>query len=600
MKESFFIRQNKDKWKNLEKHLEQSSKDPDKLVDQFIQVSEDLSVARTFYNNRSVRLYLNDLVRKLYTFVYKSRRSNRKDILLFWKEELPKMMWESRRELALSFFTLVISIMIGVFSSIKDPHFTNTILGDSYVAMTEANIEKDDPMAVYKSMNELDMYFKITINNIRVDFITFSAGLLMGIGSILVTIYNGIMLGTFQFFFYEKGLLQESMLAIWLHGTLEIGGMVIATTAGLRLGSGLLFPGTYNRLQAFQRSAKQGFKILMGTLPITAFAAIIESFLTRYTDVGDWVRLTLILLSLVFLVGYFVIYPYRKSKTGFSNLLKEDKVPVNTLVIPDKNSIMSDGESINVAMNLFHKDIGKRLGWKLLIVVLASMSITVLYKLLNEYVRSEIDLFSFTGFIDNSAPFPMILITGIAWASILLIVQCNHAKNESIKVGVKQLSMYFINAAVAVFVFMIIFELPGFFRLIAFLGLSSIIMTAISISVENNQSIFTSFGPTFRYLKKNYIALMQMQFIMFVFGFVYFMLVNSAVVYIVSSFIIMNIPQEFQQVDYIETFINITMVLGALLFISPIFYWGVSWRVHSFKEANTASHLIQQIRTLWS
>jgi uncharacterized membrane protein SpoIIM required for sporulation len=600
MKESFFIRQNKDKWKNLEKHLEQASKNPDKLVDQFIQVSEDLSIARTFYNNRSVRLYLNDLVRKLYTFVYKSRRSNRKDILLFWKEELPKMMWESRKELALSFFALVLSIAIGVFSSIKDPHFTNTILGDSYVAMTEANIEKNDPMAVYKSMNELDMYFKITINNIRVDFITFSAGLLMGIGSILVTIYNGIMLGTFQYFFYEKGLLQESMLAIWLHGTLEIGGMVIATTAGLRLGSGLLFPGTYTRLQAFQRSAKQGFKILMGTLPITAFAAIIESFLTRYTDVGDWVRLLLILLSLVFLIGYFVVYPYRKSKTGFSNLLKEDKVPVNTLVIPDKNIIMSDGESINVAMNLFHKDLGKRLGWKLLIILLASIGITISYTLLDEVVRGEIDLFSFTGFINNSAPLPIILITGFAWIGMLIVTQVNHAKNESIKIGFKQIIIYLSNAIVAVTTFMIIFELPGILRLIAFLAVSSILMTAISISIETNKTMISSLRTTFRYLKKNYFSLMQMQFIMFVFGFVYFMLINSGVVYFMSEFIIMNIPQEFQQVSYIETFINSALVLGSLLIISPIFYWGVSWRMHSFKESNTATHLIQQIRTLWA
>lgn len=600
MKESFFIRQNKDKWKKLEKHLEQSSKDPDKLVDQFIQVSEDLSIARTFYNNRSVRLYLNDLVRKLYTFVYKSRRSNRKDILLFWKEELPKMMWESRRELALSFFTLVISVTIGVFSSIKDPHFTNTILGDSYVAMTEANIEKKDPMAVYKSMNEMDMYFKITLNNIKVDFITFSAGLLMGIGSILVTIYNGIMLGTFQYFFYEKGLLQESMLAIWLHGTLEIGGMVIATTAGLRLGSGLLFPGTYTRLQAFQRSAKQGFKILMGTLPITAFAAIIESFLTRYTDVGDGVRLSLILLSLIFLIGYFVIYPYRKSKTGFSTQLKEDKIPVNALVIPDKNIIMSDGESINVAMNLFHKDLGKRLGWKIIIISMASLGIAISYKLLDEVVRNELDLFSFTGFIDNSAPFPIVLITGLAWISMLVVVQANHATSNAQKIGFKQLLIYVSNAFIAVTSFFIAFELPGLLSLIGFLSLSSILMTAMSISVENNKSLISNVGLTFKYLKRNYFALFQMQFIMFVFGFVYFMLINSGVVYFISEFVIMNIPQEFQQVDYIETFINSAMVLGALLMISPIFYWGISWRINSFKEANTASYLLQQIRTLWS
>ena len=60
MRETSFIKQNKEKWKEFESILEKKDKDPDKLNDLFIQITDDLSYSRTFYPNRSVRVYLNN------------------------------------------------------------------------------------------------------------------------------------------------------------------------------------------------------------------------------------------------------------------------------------------------------------------------------------------------------------------------------------------------------------------------------------------------------------------------------------------------------------------------------------------------------------
>ena len=74
MKETNFIDQNKKKWKELEELLQEDRKDPDKLSNLFIQVSDDLSYARTFYPNRFVRLYLNNITQQLFYFLYKILR----------------------------------------------------------------------------------------------------------------------------------------------------------------------------------------------------------------------------------------------------------------------------------------------------------------------------------------------------------------------------------------------------------------------------------------------------------------------------------------------------------------------------------------------
>ena len=102
--------------------------------------------------------------------------------------------------------------------------------------MTQENIlENDNPLAVYKKMNGVDMFMGITFNNIRVSFYAFMAGLLLSVGTILLLLYNGIMLGTFHHLFYSKGLLLKSLSIVWIHGTLEISSIIIAGQRALIL-----------------------------------------------------------------------------------------------------------------------------------------------------------------------------------------------------------------------------------------------------------------------------------------------------------------------------------------------------------------------------
>ena len=104
MRETSFIKQNKEKWKEFESILEKKDKDPDKLNDLFIQITDDLSYSRTFYPNRSVRVYLNNLAQQVFHSIYKNKKSRFSRLLFFWTDELPQLVYESRRAFRLSFF----------------------------------------------------------------------------------------------------------------------------------------------------------------------------------------------------------------------------------------------------------------------------------------------------------------------------------------------------------------------------------------------------------------------------------------------------------------------------------------------------------------
>jgi len=116
------------------------------------------------------------------------------------------------------------------------------------------------------------------------------------------------MLGSFQYFFHTKSLLLLSMSGIWMHGTIEIFSIVIAGAAGIRMGNSILFPGTYSRLHALQKGALEGIKIVTGLIPFFIIAGFIESYLTRHYQL-NWLSLTVILSSVLFMAFYFFVYP---------------------------------------------------------------------------------------------------------------------------------------------------------------------------------------------------------------------------------------------------------------------------------------------------
>ena len=311
MKEVSFIRQNIEKWRSLEKVVDDADlHNPGELSDAYTEITTDLSFSRSHYPKSRITIYLNNLASALHNYLYKNKKEKYSRIRTFWTQEVPEVMFQSRKELLYSFMVFAVSVIIGIISALNDDSFVRLILGNGYVDMTLRNIENGNPMGVYDSSDELSMFFMITINNIYVSFRAFVMGLATGFGTGLMMFYNGVMIGSFQTFFFQQDLGFESMLAIWLHGTFEISAIIIAGAAGFVLGNGWLFPGTYSRGYAFKQGAKRGLKIIIGLIPVFITAGFIESYLTRHTEYPTFVRLSIIIISFICVLYYYIILPY--------------------------------------------------------------------------------------------------------------------------------------------------------------------------------------------------------------------------------------------------------------------------------------------------
>jgi len=315
MREAFFVERNKEKWLEIEQNLKNKlNTNPDTLADNYIELTNDLAYAQTFYPESKTREFLNELSIYAHQSIYKDQKSSNNQFLDFFKRDIPKAVFESRKPLLYSFLIFSLAILIGIVSAHYDPNFVRLILGDAYVETTIENIKSGNPAAIYASGSEVGSALMITINNIQVAFYAFALGIFFSVGTGYILFSNGIMLGAFHYMFFKYGVLGKAMSAIWIHGAFEISVIIIAGGCGILIGNSILFPKSYKRIDSFKYHIKNAGIILVSTIPFFIVAGFLEGFVTRHYEFSLGLSLFIIFSSLILIILYYIILPFNLSK----------------------------------------------------------------------------------------------------------------------------------------------------------------------------------------------------------------------------------------------------------------------------------------------
>ncbi len=311
MREAAFLKKNREKWQRFERLLDKPQQaDPDELAGLFIEITDDLSYARTRYPRSLTPKYLNQLAARVHLAIYRNKKEGWAQIKKFWLHDAPAVVRDLLYpQLFWAAVVFVLAMAIGVLSSARDDNFVRLILGDAYVETTLENIRDGNPTGVYQSHDAWEMFLFIAFNNLRVAFLMFAAGLTAGILTFYLLLYNGIMVGTFFYLFWEYGASARAWPVIMIHGTMELFSICVAGGAGFALARGILIPGTYKRLEALRIEAQKGLTVAMAAGPFILVAALLEAFVTRHADMPLALNHLIVLLSAAACVGYFVVYP---------------------------------------------------------------------------------------------------------------------------------------------------------------------------------------------------------------------------------------------------------------------------------------------------
>lgn len=620
MRETDFIGQNKEKWVEFERVLHSDKKDAERLSRLFIETTDDLSFSRTYYPNRSVRVYLNGVAQQVYQKIYRNRKRDRGAFKRYWTQELPDAMWFARKEMLISFLVFVFGFIIGMLSSAYSPDFVEIILSEYYVEMTEENIANGDPMAVYGQRNHLETFLTIAWNNIRVGFLCFVLGLLLEAGTIFIILSNAVMVGAFIWFFVQRDLFWDSFYAIMLHGSLELSMIVLAGAAGLVLGRGLVFPGSYSRLQAFLLSARHGMRIMIGVSAFLVVAAFIEGFATRYTEAPNLIRGSVILLSFAIVIGYFVWYPWQRYRQGLVTTEIEDETMNEKQDPVSLSGVKSTGMVINQSWRLYTQKLGPQIS---IGAAVAAIFTVVLYVITGENYAAFFDIsrFDYTGFpltdfIDGFwfwdeandffiyggywllFPVTALLFGFVLWRTQQIFPTESGLEEERSHGSTR---LHLINAIFGSFILLSPFLLNGInWGLTLGVFLVSVIwwpfwLFVLAVSFTEKRLFFQSVGRSFKLLSGLFGQLLGLTFMQIVIMSAIVGIASAPLFYLIFQVIGMNFAASLPWADDLMLLLHTFMMIFTLAVVAPVLLFTFMVQYHSNHEAVTAEELKNRI-----
>lgn len=594
----------------MEKLLDQSSKDPDRLTNLFIETTDDLSFSRTYYPNRSVRVYLNTVAQQVFQIIYKNKSREKGRFRKFWLNDIPLAMWFSRFPFLYSFLIFATGFSIGVFSSIHYPEFARIILGDYYIQLTEANISKGDPMAIYGDSPQISMFIQIAWNNIKILFWTYVMGLLFGIGTIYIVLYNSIMVGTFIYFFIERNLFEQCFYAVMLHGTIELSMIIIGGAAGLTLGRGLIFPGTHSRLQGLLVSARQSIKILLAASIFLLIAAFIESFATRYTGIPNLVRGFIIFLSAVIVIGYFVVYPYIKFRKSEKKISDEAEVFSSGSEITSLQHIKSNGRVFTEVFGMYSHHWKKVMIWSSLAAII---SFAFYFFKFNQDVSRLIDVHSVNylpwfikliwvwgeyATLFSYHQWPLIFIFHVVVFAALTTIYSATSYKQLLgkKSSVSHLTLQFISNILLAMIALFPVFLPSGITFLILIFTLPIFLLASAVSIHERR--FMAIGRSLVLLSGSYWKMIGLFITCLGVQWLTVLVITAPMLYLIFEIVSINFSSEFGSTSDVITSGYVIIMLFVLLALLPLSVFASHLFYFSSVEIKEARHLKEQIQTI--
>jgi uncharacterized membrane protein SpoIIM required for sporulation len=240
------------------------------------QAAADLSAIRADPSSRALAQYLNRLVSRAHNYVYSGPRVSIATIWQFFAHGYPRLV---RRLSGYLLAATLISVLAGALGAIivmVRPDFGVMFLGADRVADLDHHKMWTENILSIKPQESS----KIMTNNITVCFMTFAGGITAGLFTLYSLFNNGLMLGAIAVVCRQHHMALSLWSFVAAHGALEIPSIMIAGAAGLRLGSGILFPGMLSRRAALALAGLESVQLVSGTIPLLIIAGTLEAFLS--------------------------------------------------------------------------------------------------------------------------------------------------------------------------------------------------------------------------------------------------------------------------------------------------------------------------------
>ena len=278
-----------------------------------------LSVARDTSLDRSLIAYLEQLCTRAYFQIYGVPTPARQQVAIFFADSWPNAVRTLWKETLICALLTVAAAWVAYLLVQSDP-------GWFYAMIPQGLAGGRDPSASAEFLRStlydrggdgwlMTFATYLFTHNSQVAIFAFALGFAFAVPTVLLILYNGLMLGAFFAVFAAKGLALN--LAGWLmiHGTTELFAIAIAGAAGMRIGTAVAFPGQLSRMESAVGAGKLSATAMAGTVIMLAVAGLLEG-IGRQTITDDLSRYLIGSLMIVGWVIYFYLWPARNARDG--------------------------------------------------------------------------------------------------------------------------------------------------------------------------------------------------------------------------------------------------------------------------------------------
>ncbi len=242
-----------------------------------------LSVARTIALDRNLLLYLENLALRSFLLVYGPRVNPLEAIGTFFRYELPAAARAARWHILITALTLLVGVAAGFMLTLQDEAWLSSLipagLSDGRgITSTRAELLDKEIFAPPPGFVEAFGLFANVLfsHNTLVGIMTFGLGLAAGIPTVMLNVYQGLILGAFLALHYDRGLTVDFLGWITIHGTTELGALTLFAAGGLMIAEKILYPGRYSRIENLALHGRQAAQLAAGAVIMLFFAAILE------------------------------------------------------------------------------------------------------------------------------------------------------------------------------------------------------------------------------------------------------------------------------------------------------------------------------------
>jgi len=248
--------------------------------------------------------YLNTLLGRAHNLVYAGGRTPRRGILHFYARVFPAVFRATLPYTLAAIALFAFGALAGAAVTWADPGFARLLLAGPMLDTIERGEMWTHSIVSVKPLASS----AIMTNNLSVSFAAFAGGILGGLGTAYLMLFNGVMLGVLGIACHRAGM----SVALWSfvapHGSLELPAIFIAGGAGLLMARGLIAPGFLSRRDSLVGAATIGVRLLLGAIPLLVVAGTIEGFVSP-TDVAPSVKFIIGASMFTLLAAYVGLVP---------------------------------------------------------------------------------------------------------------------------------------------------------------------------------------------------------------------------------------------------------------------------------------------------